>query len=143
MPDRDSLSTYKNPLSVGSATDIEAALKAGHSVEPESETQLCANVVGAVPTRSDKSAAFAPRVFVRRCRLWALSPVFLPHEGIDITEREDGWTVTLEQSTLYFDGGWGEVMVLWSWHRSRISSLIIRFDWSSFLLQCSSTRDPI
>jgi hypothetical protein len=55
-------------MSVLSVVDIEAALKAGHSVEPESDTQLCANTVGAV-ARIESNAVLALKVIVRRFRL--------------------------------------------------------------------------
>ena len=48
--------SYYNPVSWVSV-DIEDALNAGHSVDPERGIQLCAETVGAINARSERSIA--------------------------------------------------------------------------------------
>lgn len=66
--------SYYNAVSWVSV-DIEDALNAGHSVDPESGMQLCAKTVGTVKARNKKSIAgfivalsvfSRPRLFLRR-----------------------------------------------------------------------------
>lgn len=59
--------TYKNPTKVLSV-DIEAFWKAGHCVDPESDTQFCAIATG-VLAKIDSRAVLVLRPIERRFRL--------------------------------------------------------------------------
>lgn len=59
LPRMDEI-TYKNPTKVLSV-EIEAALKAGHCVEPESDMQVSAIATPGAATRIDSSAVLVLR----------------------------------------------------------------------------------
>jgi hypothetical protein len=58
--------TYNKPTNVLSV-DIEAELKAGHVVEPERGTQLCAIAAGTAPRSIKRTADFFNPTILRFC----------------------------------------------------------------------------
>jgi hypothetical protein len=122
---REAQGTYKNPTSVLSV-EIEAELKAGHCVEPESEMQFCAIAPGAA-ARTERSAVLVLRPDDRCFRLVEQSPL-APLDELELSAiagwRGDGDDAIISLGlALYDDGRW----VVWWWPFSGFSSLMFRF----------------
>jgi hypothetical protein len=106
--------------------EIDAVLKAEHSVEPWSDTQLCAIAVGAV-ARIDNSAAVLVLTPVDRCfRLLSREPLLL--RLVAIVALEGNWDpATSNELALSFEA----MRTVLSWSPPSVSSHIFRFFLSS------------
>ena len=79
------MGAYKNPTKVLSV-DIDAELKAGHCVDPESEIQFCAIAAG-IAARIDSRAFLVPNDRIGRC-FRSLEP--LPRPALEGNADGDG-----------------------------------------------------
>lgn len=111
------------------SVDIEAVLNAGHCVEPDNETQLCAIAPG-VTARTDNSAVLLLKP-VDRC-FRSLEQFGFAPSSIIVPRLDSTDSIVSKESALCDD----ECCIVLSWPFSEFSSLIFR----SAGLPHSSTR---